>query len=132
MKNKKKGFTLVELIVVLAILAILAAMLVPALTGYIDKANEKKIVAQARQAVVAAQTIASEEYANNKTLTDEDSTITDGRKLSEAVAKLGEVNVGNIVSITVGDKGTITKLEYRIGTNGKLCTYQNGTYTVAS
>ena len=132
MKNKKKGFTLVELIVVLAILAILAAMLVPALTGYIDKANEKKIVAQARQAVVAAQTIASEEYANNKTLTDKNSTITDGRKLSEAVAKLGEVNVDNIVSITVDGKGNITKLEYRIGATGKLCTYQNGTYTVAS
>ena len=32
----KKGFTLVELIVVLVILAILAALLVPALTGYID------------------------------------------------------------------------------------------------
>ena len=132
MKNKKKGFTLVELIVVLAILAILAAMLVPALTGYIDKANEKKIVAQARQAVVAAQTIASEEYANNKTLTDKNSTITDGRKLSEAVAKLGEVNVDNIVSITVDGKGNITKLEYRIDATGKLCTYQNGTYTVAS
>ena len=60
MKNKKKGFTLVELIVVLAILAILAAMLVPALTGYIDKANQKKVVAETRQIVVAAQTIASE------------------------------------------------------------------------
>ena len=35
----KKGFTLVELIVVLVILAILAALLVPALTGYIDKAQ---------------------------------------------------------------------------------------------
>lgn len=32
--NKKKGFTLVELIVVLVILAILAALLIPALTGY--------------------------------------------------------------------------------------------------
>ncbi len=63
-KNKKKGFTLVELIVVLAILAILAAMLVPALTGYIDKANEKKILATARQYYVAAQTVASEAYAN--------------------------------------------------------------------
>ena len=38
-KNKKRGFTLVELIVVLVILAILAALLIPALTGYIDKAK---------------------------------------------------------------------------------------------
>ena len=65
-KNKKKGFTLVELIVVLAILAILAAMLVPALTGYIDKANEKKILATARQYYVAAQTVVSESYSKGK------------------------------------------------------------------
>lgn len=32
--NRKRGFTLVELIVVLVILAILAALLIPALTGY--------------------------------------------------------------------------------------------------
>ena len=39
----KKGFTLVELIVVLVILAILAALLVPALTGYIDKARKAMV-----------------------------------------------------------------------------------------
>ena len=43
--KNKKGFTLVELIVVLVILAILAALLIPALTGYIDKANKQKIIA---------------------------------------------------------------------------------------
>lgn len=53
MKNKK-GFTLVELIVVLVILAILAALLVPALTGYIDKANYEKVVATTRSVVMAA------------------------------------------------------------------------------
>ena len=61
----KKGFTLVELIVVLVILAILAALLVPALTGYIDKANNEKIIATTRQVVVAAQTEASEAYGKN-------------------------------------------------------------------
>ena len=34
-KNTKRGFTLVELIVVLVILAVLAALLIPALTGYL-------------------------------------------------------------------------------------------------
>ena len=50
-RSKKGGFTLVELIVVLVILAILAALLIPALTGYIDKAKQKKIVAETRQCV---------------------------------------------------------------------------------
>lgn len=60
--KKKKGFTLVELIVVLVILAILAALLIPALTGYIDNANEKKVTAEARTALMAAQTVVSDVY----------------------------------------------------------------------
>ena len=47
-QKNKQGFTLVELIVVLVILAILAALLVPALTGYIDRAREKKLTAEAK------------------------------------------------------------------------------------
>lgn len=61
MKNKK-GFTLVELIVVLVILAILAALLIPALTGYIDKANKEKVVAECRMVVMAAQVEGTDYY----------------------------------------------------------------------
>ncbi len=42
MKNhqvKKRGFTLLELIIVIAILSILVAVLIPTVSGYIDKAN---------------------------------------------------------------------------------------------
>ena len=38
-KLNKKGFTLTELIVVIAVIAILAAVLIPTLTGYIEKAR---------------------------------------------------------------------------------------------
>lgn len=44
----KKGFTLIELIVVIAILAILAAILIPSLTNYIGKATQAKDSANAR------------------------------------------------------------------------------------
>lgn len=47
-KLNKKGFTLIELIVVIAILAILAAILIPALTNYIQKATDAKNQANCR------------------------------------------------------------------------------------
>ena len=54
MKNNK-GFTLVELIVVLVILAIMAAVLVPALLGYIDRAKDQKYITEAKELKDAAQ-----------------------------------------------------------------------------
>jgi prepilin-type N-terminal cleavage/methylation domain-containing protein len=61
--RRRNGFTLVEVIVVLVILAILAAIAIPALTGYIDKANDKKYIADARNAAVAVRTVIDELYA---------------------------------------------------------------------
>ena len=46
----------------LVILAILAAIMIPALTGWIEKANKKAAIAEARTALMAVQTVASENY----------------------------------------------------------------------
>jgi prepilin-type N-terminal cleavage/methylation domain-containing protein len=64
--RRRAGFTLVEVIVVLVILARLAAIAIPALTGYIAKANDKQYIAQARNASVAMKTVLNEDYAAGK------------------------------------------------------------------
>jgi type IV pilus assembly protein PilA len=52
-KKNEKGFTLVELVIVVAILALLAALLVPRIMGNVEDAKKSKELANAR-------TIASE------------------------------------------------------------------------
>lgn len=62
-KKKNHGFTLVEVIIVLVILAILAAVLIPSLTGYIDRANKAKYTLAAKNCMKAMQVELSELYA---------------------------------------------------------------------
>ena len=52
-KNNKKGFTLIELIVVVAILVALMLMLVPRLTGFTDEATKTANTANAREIYTA-------------------------------------------------------------------------------
>lgn len=144
LKNKK-GFTLVELIVVLVILAILAALLVPALTGYIDKAREQSLISQGSMVLTAAQATVSESYGNGDVIV-ENGTVklktgltaeSDGYKaIQNQINQLAEVKQGASWAFTVKVDDTIAnatykavkieKLYYSDGKNA-VC-YDNGTW----
>lgn len=65
MKGKnKKGFTLIELIVVIAIIGIVASILVPSLFSYIRKAKEKEIIGDVKSIVDTGSASLGNAYAS--------------------------------------------------------------------
>ena len=100
MENRKKstGFTLVEIIVVLVILAVIAAFTIPAMLGFVEDARGKAAIAEAREVYVAAQGVAAEMYAAY-----------DGKDLSgDAYTALKTIYAQKIIAIVGSDLG-ITK-----------------------
>lgn len=55
-RNNKKGFTIVELVIVIAVIAILAGVLIPTFAGIVEKANKSA-------ALQEAQSVYKEVYA---------------------------------------------------------------------
>lgn len=100
--NRNRGFTLVEMIVVLTIIAILAAVVSPSVLGYIDDAKNKDYIIHARMAVTAAQTELSTLYSSGKlTLTAQEK-----QKWKEHYEFSDQVSLS---VETISDKDHITK-----------------------
>ena len=87
-KLNKKGFTIVELVIVIAVIAILAAVLIPTFSGVVDKANESKALQEAKNAYTLALAEALE----------------DGKIIQNEVIKLDAKGI----KVDTGEKWTIT------------------------
>lgn len=103
--GESKGFTLVELVVVIAILGILAAVAVPSYSGYVSKAKEAgdmqllSSVATAVQGSAAGDDLTVKKIVVDRTAENSSITVTTASgsvDMSEILSLLGVDNVNDL------------------------------------
>ena len=110
-KTNKKGFTIVELVIVIAVIAILAAVMIPTFGGIIERANESAAKQEASIAYKAAYAI---DVVDGKV---------DGKKGDVAIATTDLADDIKTDGVTIGyaEEGTPKVLTF---------TFTNAKYTV--
>lgn len=123
LKNNKKGFTLIEIIVVVVILAVLMAVAVPSVLKYIDTAQEAPALTETHAIVTAAQKKVIEKYSQTK---NENISLSasDNQWIEDFVGEGGTI----YGDVTVTNK-EVTRLLYH-ASNGLYVLYENQEYKI--
>jgi len=119
---KKKGFTLIELMVVISILLVLLGFMIPKFSAYQDKARSIKAKNTAKQ----IQTAAMASYGENNGAFDDE-------KVKTTISQLTEVSASDITSTSLpGSDGQSVQVNYN--SDGKKYTINinaaTNTYTL--
>ena len=123
--NTRKGFTLVELLVVIAILAILATVSVVGYTSFINNANDSVAVQEVTQ--IRNYMIAQDYNDDNFTITNDGLAFVSGKTLADYVGagKAMELKGNAVLDTTTG------VVTYTL-TNGGAATWNTKTGAIAA
>ena len=116
--KKKKGFTLVELMAVMAIMLILSVAFLPKISGYIKEAKKTVALSQAKNVVTVFETL---KLKNSKitenTKVDTLPSISDGLLSNEDINKLGSITVQNCINMLDSENSS-----FELNDDGKVST----------
>lgn len=110
-KLNKKGFTIVELVIVIAVIAILAAVLIPTFSGIVEKANKSSVQQEAANLYKEVLAI---DLADGKQ---------DGKDNSKEITTDSE----KAFDYTIANDGSVT---FKTGNDKYTATFEEGKWTV--